>query len=153
MKKFFSLLLVICLVFSLSSCGNDNSQKELVDDAIKELKSTWENIYDNSKIKTDGYFAIKNTRVISIKENNTEEFENIDYIVEFVLYTDYSGSAPYYKNVGIYDTVVVYKDGTMEVQRNLINLYRSKYFSNDFSDFIKSIDDYGDKYNCIEDLK
>ena len=23
----------------------------------------------------------------------------------------------------------------------------------DFSDFIKSIDDYGDKYNCIEDLK
>jgi hypothetical protein len=135
----------------LSACGTDKN--DIVSKAVSVLKNHWEDLYEDSKVETDGHFEIKNTRVVNIKENNTEEFKNIDYIVEFILYTDYFGSAPYYQNVGIDDTVVVHKDGTMEVQRNLINLYRSKYYSNDFSDFIKSIDDYGDKYNCIEDLK
>lgn len=151
MKKLYSLLLVLCLIFSLSACGTDKN--DIVSKAVSVLENHWEDLYEDSKVETDGHFEIKNTRVVNIKENNTEEFKNIDYIVEFILYTDYFGSAPYYQNVGIDDTVVVHKDGTMEVQRNLINLYRSKYYSNDFSDFIKSIDDYGDKYNCIEDLK
>ena len=150
MKKLYSLLLVLCLIFSLSACGTDKN--DIVSKAVSVLENHWEDLYEDSKVETDGHFEIKNTRVVNIKENNTEEFKNIDYIVEFILYTDYLGSAPYYQNVGIDDTVVVYKDGTMEVQRNLINLYRNKYYSNDF-DFIKSIDDYGDKYNCIEDLK
>ena len=151
MKKLYSLLLVLCLIFSLSACGTDKN--DIVSKAVSVLENHWEDLYEDSKFETDGHFEIKNTRVVNIKENNTEEFKNIDYMVEFILYTDYFGSAPYYQNVGIDDTVVVHKDGTMEVQRNLINLYRSKYYSNDFSDFIKSIDDYGDKYNCIEDLK
>lgn len=151
MKKLCSLLLVLCLTFSLSACGTDKN--DIVSKAVSVLENHWEDLYEDSKVETDGHFEIKNTRVVNIKENNTEEFKNIDYIVEFILYTDYYGSAPYYQNVGIDDTVVVHKDGTMEVQKNLINLYRSKYYSNDFSDFIKSIDDYGDKYNCIEDLK
>ena len=151
MKKLYSLLLVLCLIFSLSACGTDKN--DIVSKAVSVLENHWEDLYEDSRVETDGHFEIKNTRVVNIKENNTEEFKNIDYIVEFILYTDYFGSAPYYQNVGIDDTVVVHKDGTMEVQRNLINLYRSKYYSNDFSDFIKSIDDYGDKYNCIEDLK
>ena len=151
MKKLYSLLLVLCLIFSLSACGTDKN--DIVSKAVSVLENHWEDLYEDSKVETDRHFEIKNTRVVNIKENNTEEFKNIDYIVEFILYTDYYGSAPYYQIVGIDDTVVVYKDGTMEVQRNLINLYRSKYYSNDFSDFIKSIDDYGDKYNCIEKLK
>lgn len=150
MKKLYSLLLVLCLIFSLSACGTDKN--DIVSKAVSVLENHWEDLYEDSKVETDGHFEIKNTRVVNIKENNTEEFKNIDYIVEFILYTDYLGSAPYYENVGIDDTVVVYKDGTMEVQRNLINRYRNKYYSNDY-DFIKSIDDYGDKYNCIEDLK
>ncbi len=151
MKKLYSLLLVLCLIFSLSACETDKN--DIVSKAVSVLENHWEDLYEDSKVETDGHFEIKNTRVVNIKENNTEEFKNIDYIVEFILYTDYFGSAPYYQNASIDDTVVVHKDGTMEVQRNLINLYRSKYYSNDFSDFIKSIDDYGDKYNCIEDLK
>ncbi len=151
MKKLCSLLLVLCLIFSLYACGTD--ENNMVSKAVSMLENHWEDLYEDSKVETDRHFEIKNTRVVNIKENNTEEFKNIDYIVEFVLYTDYFGSAPYYQNVGMDDTVVVYKDGKMEVRRNLINLYRSKYYSNDFSNFIKSIDDYGDKYNCIEKLK
>ena len=119
MKKVCYLLLVLCLIFSLSACGTN--EKNIASKAVSVLKNHWEAVYDQPNLETDGYFEIKNTRVINIKENTTEEFKNIDYIVEFVLYTDYYGSAPYYQIVGTDDTVVVYKDGTMEVQRkNLI---------------------------------
>ena len=41
------------------------------------------------------------------KDNAVSMFNNIGYIVKFVLYTDYYGSAPYYSNAGIYDTANV----------------------------------------------
>lgn len=150
MKRISIILLVLMLV-GLSACSNNKN--DMVSKAIDELKNHWEEMYDEANVDTDRHFEIKNTRVINIKENDTDEFKNIDYIIEFVLYTDYFGSAPYYQIVGIDDTVVVYKDGTMEVQRNLINKYRAMHYSNDFSDFIESIDDYSDKYNCVENLK
>ena len=154
MKKVCYLLLALCLIFSLSACSNDNSQKELVDDAIKELKSTWKDIYDETYVKTDGYFEIKNTRVIEIMKNDIEEFEDVDYIIEFVLYTDYFGSAPYYSYVGMSDSVIVYDNGDMEVSRiNLLRVYSSKHYTYDYSDIIEAVNDYGDKYNCIEKLK
>ena len=154
MKKFYSLLLVLCLIFSLSACSNDNSQKELVDDAIKELKSTWKDIYDEPNVKTDGHFEIKNTRVIEIMKNDIEEFEDVDYIIEFVLYTDYFGAAPYYSYVGMSDSVIVYDNGDMEVSGiNLLRAYSNKYYTHDYSDIIEAVNDYGDKYNCIEKLK
>ncbi len=150
MKRISAILLVLILTWGLSACNsNDN---DMVSKAINELKNHWEKMYDKTNVDTDGYFEIKNTRVVNIKENNTDEFKDVNYIVEVVLYTDYFGSAPYYQVVGIDDTVVVFKDGSMEVQSNLINRYRSKYYSNDFSDFIESIYDYSDKYNCIEKL-
>ncbi len=154
MKKIYSLLLVICLVFSLSSCDNGDPQKELVDDAIKELRSAWEDLYDDSIVETDGYFEIKNTRVIEIMKNDFEGFEDVDYIIEFVLYTDYMGSSPYYFSAGLWDSVVVYKNGDMEVtSSNQLLAFARKNYSYDYSNIIKAINDHGDKYNCIEYLK
>ncbi len=150
-KRGLTFLLVLTLAFCLSACGA--SENDRISTAVIKLKNHWEDVYNNSKVDTDGYFEIKNTRVINIKDNNTEEFKDIDYIVEFVLYTDYFGSAPYYQIAGIDDTVVVYKGGKMEIQSNLINRYRTRHYTSDFSEFIKSIDDYGNKYNCIENLK
>lgn len=150
-RRAFTFLLVLTLTFCISACGvNENDR---VSAAVNELKNHWQDVYNDSKVDTDGYFEIKNTRIINIKNNTTEEFKDVDYIVEFVLYTDLFGSAPYYQIAGIDDTVVVYKNGTTEVQSNLINRYRTKHFTNDFSEFIKSIEDCGDKYNCTEKLK
>lgn len=105
-------------------------------------------------VEYNGYFEIKNTRVIEIGDTDIELFKDIDYIVEFVLFTDYFGSAPYYSSIGISDTVVVYSDGTMEVPNmNLLTAYRSRYYSTDFSDIIKKVYDCKDKYNCVEYLK
>ena len=152
MKKICSFLLVLCLFFSLSACGIKDD--DMVSKATNELKNHWEDLYDDSTVKTDGYFEIKNTRVIEIKKNDIEEFEDVEYIVEFVLYTDYFGAAPYYSYAGISDSVIVYDNGDMEVAGiNLLREYSSKHYTYDYSDIIKTVNDYGDKFNCVENLK
>ena len=127
---------------------------EIVTKATAQLKAYWREKYKETQFdNTDGYFEIKNTRVITIKDNEIELFQDVVYIIEYDLYTDYMGSAPYYENCGIDDTVVVYKDGTMDVSRNLVRIYRSAYFQTEYSAFIETIDDYHGQYNCIEKLK
>ena len=155
MKRISVLLLVLILSFGLSACSSNKN--DMISKAVNELKNHWketyEEMYDRINIETDRYFEIKNTRVISIKENDTDVFKDIDYIIEFVLYTDRYGSAPYYPNVGMYDNVVVFKDGSMEVQSTVMQSYIAHYYIDDLPDIIKSIDDYSDKYNCVENLK
>lgn len=153
MKRISGFLVVLMIMLSLCLSGCSGNKNNTVSKAINELQNHWEELYADVNYDTDGYFEIKNTRIVYIKENDTDEFKDIDCIVEFVLYTDYYGSAPYYQHVGIDDTVVVFKDGSMKVQYNLINRYRMKYYSNDFSGFIESITDYSDKYNCVKKLK
>lgn len=155
MKKAALIILSFVLVLCLTACDNNASSKP-VNDAIRELKAEWTDIYNSqlNGLECDGYFEIKNTRVVKIDKTDIEIFSDIDYIIEFVLYTDYFASAPYYSSDGGYDSVIVYKDGSMEISRsNLLRTYRSRYFNSDFSDIIKEVYDYGDKYNCVEHLK
>ena len=163
MKRFFVLLLAVVMLLALVSCSKaepEESKKklehhEMVTDAIKLLKEHWQEFYEESEVETDRYFEIKNTRVITLKDNDIEfaNIQDIAYIVEFVIYSDYWGSAPYYSNAGLYDEVVVYKDGEMEMGPNIIRQYRNKTYNTDFSDFIASVDDYGDAYNCTRKLQ
>ena len=160
MKRRFALLLVVVIAFLCASCSANTENKPteqhdaVITKAMEELKDCWEGLYKESKVETDGYFEIKNTRVLTIKENNIAPFDKVKYIIEFELYTDYYGSAPYYEDVGVYDTVVVYDDGTMEVEAsNLIRAYRSKTYQTDYAGFIQTVDDYRGYYNSVEKLK
>lgn len=164
MKRLFALLLAVGVVLLCASCSaketSADTEKEptkkhdaVITKAIKELKDCWEDEYKETQIEMDGYFEIKNTRIITIKPNDIEIFDNVQYIVEFELFTDYLGSAPYHENCGRFDNVIVYEDGTMEVSHGLIDQYRSRTYQSDFSDFIQDIDDYQGYYNCIETLK
>jgi len=153
MKKILPVILCLLFVFALTSCGKDE-HKEMVEEAVEELRSEWEDIYDESKNKTDGYFEIKNTRVIELKNTKVEAFKDIDYIIEFVLYTDYYGLSPYYLMAGVSDSVIVYEDGDMEVSKtHLLYQYFKMFYVSDYSEFVKDIIDYGDKYNCVEYLE
>ena len=163
MKKVFALLLVVVITVFCVACSSketpDKAGKEptkthdsVITKAIAELKDCWEDIYEESKVATDGHFEIKNTRIITLKSNDIELFDNVKYIIEFELYTDYFGSAPYYEDVGTYDTVVVYNSGKMDIKTNLIRAYRNTTYQTDYSDFIKSVDDYCEYYNCVEKL-
>ena len=158
MRRFVAILALLAVVFCFTACGKQEKKNlkhhKMVTAATAQLKKHWKQEYqDENKADTDGYFEITNVRVITIKENDIKLFQDVAYIVEYELYTDYYGSAPYYDNYVVDDTVVVYKNGTMDVSQNLIWKYRNTAYQTDFSVFIEDIDDYGGQYNCIEKLK
>ncbi len=153
MKKAISILLALILAVSLCSCSLGKDKR--VTAAIDTLKEFWTEEYSRDyykEIGSDGHFEIKNTRIIEIKENNTAMFKDVDYIVEFVLFTDYYGGSLYYESTPMYNSVIVYKNGTSKVDSDYVSRYRNTNLSNDYSAFIESIDDFGDKYNCAEKL-
>lgn len=164
MKQCIAIIAVMILVLGFTACGKQDAESagankeilkhhEIVTEATVQLMEYWKQFYKESDVETDGYFEIKNTRVITIKENEIALFKDVTYIIEYELYTDYMGSAPYYENCGANNNVVVYKNGTMDVASNLIRMYRNRTYQTDYSDFIETIDDYHGQYNCIEKLK
>ena len=164
MKRFIAILILIAIVFCFAACGKQDKESsaanrenlkhhEIVTEATAQLKKYWQQTYKEYDVETDGYFEIKNVRVITIKDNDIELFQDVAYIIEYELYTDYMGSAPYYENCGVYNNVVVNKNGTMDVKNSLIRIYRNKTYQTDYSSFIAAIDDYNSQYNCIEKLK
>ena len=142
--------------------GHDSAVKN----AIEALKSFWFDSYQEDGSSENGYLEIKNTRVIDIKDefpesdekqsgvSNTAEqiFGNIDYIVEFMLFSDYFGSAPYYSNIYINNCVIIFNDGTYSVGRDQLDLYRSRTYSADYSGIIEQVFDYGSVYNAVYEL-
>lgn len=169
MKRFSLVLFIVLLILNiLCSCDqgkkndsqtleSDNTSNqnesftkeewydEYINTAITKVKQMWQIQYSSN----DGeHLEIKNTRIISIKSNQIEEFKDIKYIVEFVLFTEYYHVAPYYYDESIYDAVVFYQNGDSEVvENNPFKAYRSKYYINDFSEIIREICDLGSKYN------
>lgn len=141
-------------------------EETIVQEAVGLLKDFWteeykEDFYEN----TDGYLEIIYTRVIYLNDAETADdvnaqwlkkhFPDVYAIVEFIFLTDYYESAPYYWESGKLsrgNNVIVYRDGTMEICADLLNITRGKTYSSDFSGIIKSISNLGDKYNGIYHL-
>ncbi len=161
MKKLITLILSILIILSLVSCANNAADNEIndpissydkiVNESIDALKSEWKNIY--KEYDRDGYFEIKNTRVIEIKDNDISLFKDVKYVVEFILFTDYYGSAPYYSEAVVSNVALVYKNGEIEITRDPFRLYSSATYSYNYSDIIENIVDCGSRYNLKENLK
>lgn len=151
MKKYcIILLMLVGLMLILTACGSKKkAESPEVQKGIDALTEKWEEIYSDGRYEGDKHLEIRNTRVVQVNPDTAvAEFQDVDYIVEFILFTDYFGSGPYYENVGVYDSVMVYKDGTVLVEaRNPLSVYRGINYITDFSDIIESISDYGDAYN------
>lgn len=152
MKRFSVLFICMLIMFSLLLTGCKDENSIIIEDARGTIEDYWRNLYEEDDIG-NGYFEIKNTRVIYIKENDIEQFKDVKYIIEFDIYTDYFGTAPYYSNVHMYNNVAVNKDGSMSVCSRLIEMYRNTTFDTDYSAFIDEIIDYKSEYNCIKDLE
>ncbi len=151
MKKYcIILLMLVGLMLILTACGSKKkAESPEVQKGIDALTAKWEELYSDGLYEGDKHLEIRNTRVVQVNPDTAvAEFQDVDYIVEFILFTDYFGSGPYYENVGVYDSVMVYKDGTVLVEaRNPLSVYRGINYITDFSDIIESISDYGDAYN------
>lgn len=161
MKKLITLFFSIILMINFVSCSSFVSNEEIkepinaydsvIKEAIDALKDEWKNHYEEHN--GDGYFEIKNTRVIEIKDNDISVFKDVKYIVEFILFTDYYGSAPYYSEAVVSNVAVIYKNGNTEITGDLFRRYSSATYSYDYSNIIKNIVDCGSKYNVKETLK
>ncbi|MEG9430027.1 MAG: hypothetical protein VZQ61_03790 [Christensenellaceae bacterium] len=156
MKKvliIIGLVFLICLSVVLGGAcksTSENKYDELVNKSIVEIKSFWENKYnetDSSNRKNDIF--IVNTRLITIDKNTyIEEFREVEYIIEFTIYSDYLGTnGKYYRNIGRCDSVAVHKDKTILVcDQNLIYNYEIRHY--DFTyPMIIDVVDFGAQYN------
>lgn len=176
MKKFIIsiMLILISSVLLLTGCNTSDSETnrntksdKQIKEAIELLSEHWSDYYDkleerwnnghDEKGYKDKHLEIINTRIVYIKDNIESDksglFDDVDYIVEFELITNYYNSSPYYDNFNIDDCVVVYKDGTATVTTNLFSRYRSLTYAYDFSPIIKSIKDFNGKYDQVLDLE
>ncbi len=155
MKKVLSVIVALFIMLCcLSGCDSapkaEKWQKEYVDTAIEKLTDLWQGEYSGQDDIESYYLEIKNTRIISILENDVKEFKDIEYIVEFIIFADMYDSAPYYMNSYMYNTVAFYKDGSSAViPKNLFEIYGSKNYSYDFSEIIDEIYDLEHAYNQV----
>ncbi len=167
--KILFVILSVILLLSVVGCRNNTIKQgtdQRVSVAIESLENKWKECYaELEEIQEthieDWHVQILHTRIVNITEEldttdwkeHQDIFEGIDYIVEFELLTNYLGTSPYYMNTKIFDSVIVYRDGTIKVTNNRFKHYSAITFSNDFSAIIESVEDFGSEYNQILDLK
>ena len=160
MKRFLILLLAAAMLIPCGLCEEEYD----VAAVVETLKTCWRDEVYGFAEDASGYLEIKNTRVVvicdapkageeSAQAHADECFGNVDYIVEFMLYSDLMGAAPYYQDAGAWDCVAVYEDGSMEVlMENLFSHYTSRTYSLDFSGIIADVVDLNQDYNAVYHL-
>lgn len=157
MKKFLILFISIIMIIAsvnLFACSSPNSGNkeydEIMNKSINVLKEGWEDIYTQLTIENrENKIRIANSRIIELNDTHEiSEFQNVKSIIEFIVYSDYYGTqGKYCINAGIYDTVLVYEDGTMEFQtQSIIKQYINRYYDYSFS-FISNVVELGSSYN------
>ena len=129
-RKWLALFLALVLLVTATACGSKKTgeitkDKEIVA-AVEVLENKWREVYQEELYKdSSGYFEIKNTRKIEIQDtvsvNDTakETIDTVDYIVEFVLFTEYYGYG-HVSQAPLSTRVIVYDDGRMEVGGDLL---------------------------------
>ena len=155
MKRLMSCLLMLMMLLPAGMCDEEYD----VDAAIGLLKTCWREEYASME-KLSGYLEIKNTRIVkiadepkadeSVQEYADKYFGDVDYIVEFMLYSDLMGMAPYYQDAGMWDCVIAYEDGSMEVAaKNVFYDYRARTYSFDISGIVADVIDLNQQYNEV----
>lgn len=159
MKRFLiaTLVLLICVI-AISGCGGNTALKdERVDKAVTALKDYWTGYYaemsgsEKDRANGDWYLEIKNTRLVELGEVENEPLKDVKYVVEFMIYTNFYGVAPYYSNIDVRNTVLIYKDGTVEAGSvSGIPQYIAMHHE---APPIASVHDYGAQYNAVYHLE
>ncbi len=160
MKKFLLCLLVAALLIPAGLCEAELDAAA----AVEVLKDYWRNEVYSFAEELPGYLEIKNTRVVVIadeigiedafeQEQAEKCFGGVDYIVEFMLYADMLGAAPYYQNADSWNCVAVREDGSMEVLiENPFDAYRARTYSLDVSGIVADVIDLNQEYNAVYHL-
>ena len=89
MSRIWALTMVLCLLLCMTACGKDSTVEQaggsehhaMITKAVAAVKDHWRSLYETDGPGTDGYFEIKNTRVITVKKNELKLFQNVAYII------------------------------------------------------------------------
>lgn len=161
-----AVVVVLSIVLAVAVLPIEDSDEDKLKEENKQIKTaiemieeSWRDTYESmpatESIEREHIIEILHTRVINIKDNDVERFENIDFVVEFVLYTDFYGSSPYYVTVPTRPSAVIfYKDGTKEVcEGNIITSYIATTGDYTLAEILESVEDYGTEYNQVIKMK
>lgn len=125
-------------------------EDEMAEKAIELLTEAWEDVYGEREdfINFDKIIIIKNTRIIKIKNNDSEIFKDVEYVMEFDVLNDYYGSAPYYVSYGP-RFVMFYKNGKAEVYSGADPFNRETSITYDIflKHIVDEVVDLEDRYN------
>ncbi len=119
----------------------------LVATAKEAVFAEWEKILGKNPNANDGHVEIANTRLIKIADNDNAYFKDVDCVIEFVVRTDYNGTAPYYANAGTFDDVVFYRDGTCKAVTGFFGTFVAKNKDADLGGVIEKTIDFGTDFN------
>lgn len=138
-------------------------EDRLIERSIEVLKDYYKaeyaemNEYAYEDNPVEGYLEILHTQVVYLKDeivveeqyaNTATIFDNVAAIVEFVVLDDYYGTASYYMPTWGVVSVRQLRDGTLEVWKgSMINFYRSRTYTTDFTPIIESISDRNYDFN------
>ncbi len=161
-KNVMLVLLSIVLIFSIvgnclmlwneygSKITVDSTDRERINDAIEIFSEELEKYYDEFEIE-NRYIEIKNVRIIWLKDNDNELLKDVECIVEFLAFTNYEESEPYYTDVSTFDTIVFRKDGSYVVEDYMSKVH-SQTYSWEHTEYIDRITDYDDEFNQVIEL-
>jgi len=132
------------------------TDEELAREAIEVLKEYWRELYADMLERgsqTDGYLAIRSTRVLRVADlSGFEEnslimsyLDGAEAIVEFLLYTDGWIVAPFYYADDF--TVIFYSDGTVKTNICTLDFFRGAFEDYGVSAVFESITDFEAKFN------
>ncbi len=158
MKRFLLITMTLVLsIAALTGCSGNMAKNENVDKAITALKDHWTGYYaemsgsEKDRANGDWYLEIKNTRLVELGEVENEPLKDVEYVVEFMIYTNFYGTAPYYTDMDVRDTVLIYQDGTVEAGTAMgIPQYIAMHYE---APPIAAVHDYGTQYNAVYHLE
>lgn len=132
----------------------------LVDAAVEVLAEKYNSYYWSARESDEEYrLDIRSTRVFCIKDKpgevqeenaasvQEEFFGDIQYVVEFLAYSDSKPSNIY--SFSVTECVILYDNGTMEWGNDCFRIYRNRTFSSDFSTIIEQVIDFHEEYNQV----
>lgn len=167
LKRIVSIALLLAL-FCLPAFGEEekdfSAYDALMARATEALKAHWTQRFAESQrkgIKTSGLLDIRNARLIVMKDELPEKAANAlekllgrgdaQYFVLFLGYVDeYGGGDDYFDEINATaggNCAVFFRDGSVKITRNVLELYRARTYETDFKGIIREIVDLGDHYN------
>jgi hypothetical protein len=166
MQKLLCLFLVVVMVCLMAACTKqeavsngdtrlDIADRANVERAVQLLREQWETIAAEDA-GNDGYLEIKNTRIVHTDTDAMGKalgLGDIQCIVEFVIFTDFYGAAPYYYETQHMNNVVFCSDGTATVLTNAVQTYFTKTYDASLKNCAMEVLDCKTAFNQTFDLK